>query len=154
MVNADMRRFDKKGNIQHQLQASRFTHFPVNDITTLEDPILDLFAKSGPWNIAARKGRLLPDARHEQELVELQEHVVAVREGGDGQFTNIQTERLLVFPEHDYAETAEKVYIDDESGRTTAAGMEAWLKTGQFHFYSGANERVSTVLQPGWVLDQ
>lgn len=150
MLDADITRFDDTGEIQHKLRASRFTHFPVNDITTLEHPNLDLFSDDdGPWNIAARNGRLLPESTHDDQLVELWDHVIAVKETRTGDFINIQTESLFIFPRKDYAETDQKVYIDDDSGRTTAAGMEAWFGTGRFHFYSQADERVNTVLQPG-----
>lgn len=149
MINASITHFDNAGTVQHKLRASRFTHFPVDDITTLEDPDLDLFSDNGPWNIASRKGRLFPKSTHEQDLVELWGHVVAARESGDGKFTNIQTDSLFIYPEHDYAETEDKVHIDDNSSRTTAAGMEAWLETGQFRFFSRSRERVNTVLEPG-----
>lgn len=155
MVNADIARFDNTGKIQHKLRASRFTHFPVSDITILKDPNLDLFSdEDGPWNIAARHGRLLPESTHDQQLVELWEHVIAEKETPAGNFTNIQTESLFIFPQADYAETDQKVQIDDDSGRTTAAGMEAWFEAGRFHFYSQADERVNTVLLPGGFPDQ
>lgn len=147
MANAEIVSFDESGVIQHKIRATRFTHFPVNDVTVLKDPNLDLISEE-TWNIAARNGQLLPKPPHPEQIVEFREHVVATREAAGGDFTNIQTERLVVFPERDYAETDENVYIDNASGRTSAAAMKAWLDPGRFQFFSRAEERVNTTLLP------
>ncbi|MBD3647813.1 MAG: LPS export ABC transporter periplasmic protein LptC [Pseudomonadales bacterium] len=147
MANAEIVSYDESGQIQHRIKASRFTHFPANDVTVLKDPDLDLLTGEA-WNIAARHGQLLPKPAHPEQMVEFWEHVVATRESPDGGFTNIQTERLSVFPDRDYAETDETVYIDNPSGRTSAAAMKAWFDPGRYQFFSDAGERVNTTLLP------
>lgn len=149
MVGARITRFDETGKIDHEIRSTRFTHFPATDVTTLEDPSMDLFAgQKAPWNIAAKNGRLLPASGDRDETVELWQHVVASRESPDGDFVNISTESLSVFPQKRYAETDRPVHIDDTSGRTTAAAMKAWFEPGRYLFYSRGDQKVTTVLLP------
>ena len=49
-----------------------------------------------------------------------------------------------------FIETNDKVFVDDNGGRTTAAAMKAWLDTGKFEFYSSNTERVRSVLLPNF----
>ena len=55
---------------------------------------------------------------------------------------------LTVYPEKEYAETDRKVTIDENSGRTTAAGMKAFFESGKYIFYSTPTERVHTIFLP------
>ncbi len=48
-------------------------------------------------------------------------------------FVSIQTNSLTVYPERDYAETDEPVFIDNQSGRTTAAGMKSLFGYREIH---------------------
>jgi len=80
--------------------------------------------------------------------VELWEKVLAIQEDTNGNFLSIRTDSLTVYPEKDFAETDQKVYIDDNTGRTVAAGMKAYLEEGRFIFYSSHSQRVKTILLP------
>ena len=57
-------------------------------------------------------------------------------------------DRLIVYPEKDYAETNQKVTIDNKSGRTLAGGMQAFFGQGRFIFYAYNEQRVHTILLP------
>jgi LPS export ABC transporter protein LptC len=150
MLNAAISQFDSDGQLQHVLTASRFTHFPLTDLTTMKSPSINLDAKGGEsaWVISSEDGRLLPASRYREEIVELWNRVLAASSEPSGDFINIQTESLTVYPEREYLETDQKVYIDSQSGRTTAAGMKAYLDKGRFMFFSTRTDRVRTVLLP------
>lgn len=151
MRNATITQFTKQGSRQHQITANLFTHFPLTDITTLRAPDMTLFPSDEgalPWDIVARHGRLLPNVGFREEIVELWDEVLAIQSDLEGNFINIRTESLTVHPETDYAETDQKVVIDDNSGRTTAAGMKAYFAEGKFLFFSREDERVQTILLP------
>jgi lipopolysaccharide export system protein LptC len=151
MRNATITQFTDTGVRQHEISAKLFTHFPLTDITTLRAPDMTLYAtdeKARPWDIVAKHGRLLPDVGFRDEIVELWDEVLAIQTDLDGNFINIRTDSLTVHPETDYAETDQKVIIDDNSGRTTAAGMKAYFEEGKFLFFSRADERVRTILLP------
>lgn len=151
MVNAEVTQFDKSGGIRHRINATRMTHFPLTDVTTLKVPNLHLYSagRQAPWDIIASNGRLLPKVQLREEIVELWDQVLATREKAEGDFVNIQTDNLTVYPDRNYAETNTRVVIDNASGRTeSAGGMKAYLDEGKFEFFSGGGERVRTVLAP------
>lgn len=150
MLNATITQLDDDGNLQHTIKADRFTHFPLTDMTSLRAPVLQLFSgsKKPPWDITAKNGRLLSQSVYREEVVELWDDVLAVRRTDDGHFTNIQTQSLTVYPEREYAETDQKVYIESNSGHSSAAGMQAFFQSRKFIFYSTPTERVHTTFLP------
>jgi LPS export ABC transporter protein LptC len=101
---------------------------------------------SKPWDISADHGRLLPKVQLREEIIELWDHVVAIQETGIGDFINIQTISLTVYPEKDYAETDQIVEIINNSGHTVAGGMQVYFEQGRFIFYAHNNQRVHTIL--------
>ncbi len=150
MLNAKILKYDETGLLQHQLAAARFTHFPLTNLTTMATPEMRLGNNGAgePWQITSAEGRILPGSAYREEIIELWTRVLAEKRSGNGKFVNIQTDSLTIYPERDYAETDAKVYIDNETGRTTAAGMKAYLDTGRFMFFSGPGERVITIFLP------
>ncbi len=150
MHNASINQFDDKGALHHKIYADRFTHFPITDVTTMLNPTLALVKENNtsPWKINSEEGRLLPTGVLREEVVELWDNVLASRNGQAGKFITISTQSLTVYPDRHYAETDTKVFIDNETGRTTAAGMKAFLDTGKFQFYSSREDRVNTIYLP------
>tara|TARA_B100001964_G_scaffold237555_1_gene301333 strand:- start:6900 stop:7547 length:648 start_codon:yes stop_codon:yes gene_type:complete len=152
MLNATITQFDTEGTLQHKIKADRFTHFPLTDVTSLIFPNLQLFSDSGavPWDIEAKNGRLLSPSVYREEIVELWDNVLAVQQSAAGHFINIRTQSLTIYPEREYAETDQKVHIDNNSGRTSAAGMKAFFRLDKFVFYSTPTERVHTIFLPAF----
>ncbi|HIG40175.1 MAG: LPS export ABC transporter periplasmic protein LptC [bacterium] len=151
MLNADITQFSETGVPQHNIRAERLTHFPLTDITTLKTPNMTLYSdqeNSLPWEIAAENGRLLPEVQVREQIVELWDHVLAIQERKTGDFVNIRTESLTVYPDREYAETNQNVTINDKSGRTLAGGMQAFFGQERFIFYAYKEQRVHTVLSP------
>ena len=150
MLNAVVTQFDDEGKLQHKIKADRFTHFPLTDVTALKQPNMQLIPQSDaiPWDINAKNGRLLSSSNYREEVIELWGDVVAIRHRANSKFITIQTMSLTVYPEKEYAETDRKVTIDENSGRTTAAGMKAFFESGKYIFYSTPTERVHTIFLP------
>ena len=125
MLGATISQYGGDGELQHTLGATRPTHFSLTDLTTLKSPVIELGPEENAanWDISAKEanpvGVGLPRGdRPEQVLLE--------QSPNDDRFILIQTSSLTVYPEREYAETDDKVYIDNESARTTAAGMKAF----------------------------
>ena len=149
MLDATIRQFADTGELQHELSADRFTHFPLTDVTILERPNLMLYPQNGsPWTISSSNGRLLSKSIYREEVMELWDDVLLSRQSQDGQYVNIKTQSLTVYPEREYAETDLKVSINDNASTTSAAGMEAHLDQEKLVFYSNREERVNTVFMP------
>ena len=147
MLNATIADYGETGKLEHILSAKKFTHFPLTDLTTMKEPQIDLKAEYH-WEISAREGRLLSASTYREEIIELWGNVLANQAAKDDTFIQIQTKSLTVYPDRDYLETDERVFIDNETGRTTAAGMKAFLNTGYFQFFSDKTEPVITVFLP------
>lgn len=149
MSNASLTQFDMQGAIQHRIQASRFTHYPLTDITTLVMPTITLYKDNGPpWNIKSRAGRILPGPSETGRTLELWDSVLIEKARSENEIVTIRSESFTVLPEQDYAETDQTVIIDDNTGRTVASGMKAYLTPGHFIFFSSEKQRVSTVILP------
>jgi lipopolysaccharide export system protein LptC len=150
MLNATINHFDLEGELQHRIAANRFTHFPLTDVTTLKFPALALgkTGESDPWEITSRDGRILPASDYRKEVVELWRNVLASQSGNGSKLVTIETNSLTLYPGREYAETDEPVLIKNQSGRTTAAAMRAFLDTGEFMFYSTPTDRVTTIFLP------
>lgn len=152
MLNATVTQLDSTGQVHHKIIAERFTHFPLTDVTALISPQIKMYPSppGAPWDISSKNGRLLSQSVYREEVVELWDDVLAIQLKERGEFLNIQSQSLTVHTNKDFIETNDKVFVDDNGGRTTAAAMKAWLDTGKFEFYSSNTERVRSVLLPNF----
>ena len=171
MLNASVHQYDGEGQLQHHIEASRFTHFPLTNVTTLLAPSMLLATTPDlPWEVTASEGRMLSPSQYREKIFELWDDVLAVKgegrrqeheakegeaagEGNGNPFTNtktvsIKTQSLLIYPDRSYAETSEAVTIENQYGTTRAASMQAFLDQGRHVFLSDERERVATVLNP------
>ena len=156
MVNATIDQFDERGQPKHKINAARLTHYPATDITTLDTPRVKIYLEdpTSPWDIESNFGRLTPKStkkslpNRDEEVVELWESVFAQRTRLNGDFVNIRTEQMTVYPDRDYLESRVKVYLDDQSGRTTAGAMNAFLELARYEFFTNDIERVNTIFIP------
>ena len=146
MLNAQIQRFSNNGLLDYQLSADRFTHFPLTNLTTLVMPNLVLLSKGPPpWEIKAEQGRLMSKSPFREEVVELWSDVSAYKKESTGKFIKIKTGSLSVFPDKNYAETNERVYVTDNNATTTAAGLRADFELNTFVFLSSESHRVNTI---------
>ena len=147
MLNTTITEYNEAGELEHILSAARFTHFPLTDLTTLNKPQIELLPNDH-WEISASQGRLLSASTYREKIIELWDSVLANHSDKEGNFIHIRTKSLTVYPDRDYMETDEKVFIDNETGRTTAAGMKAFLDNRKFQFFSDEAEPVMTIFLP------
>ena len=156
MVNAIIDQYDERGQPKHKIKALKLTHYPATDITTLEMPRVKIYLEdtASPWDIESNFGRLTPKSNNqslpnrEEEVVELWERVFAQQTRLSGDFVNIRTEQMTVYPDRDYLESRAKVYLDDQSGRTTAGAMNAYLEQTRYEFFTNNIQRVNTIFIP------
>ena len=156
MVHAIIDQYDERGQPKHKIKALKLTHYPATDITTLEMPRVKIYLEdtASPWDIESNFGRLTPKSNNqslpnrEEEVVELWERVFAQQTRLSGDFVNIRTEQMTVYPDRDYLESRVKVYLDDQSGRTTAGAMNAYLEQTRYEFFTNNIQRVNTIFIP------
>lgn len=134
VVGATSREFKEDGRQKYFMTATRLEHVQTTDITHVSVPHLKLYRsdESQPWLVDALKGEVSPGGKE----VELIEQVKIDHLDAKQRRTQLQTSRLTVIPDKDYAETAQPVRIDAANGVTTATGMRAYLKEGRMQLLS------------------
>jgi len=136
---------DPGGNVRQSITARIARHFPDNDTTEFEAPLI-IFSEPGqpPVSITADRGMITGD----QQNAYFTGNVKGIREAVAGERDKgpvvVTSEYLHVLPKEDKIETDKPVTISDPRGIINATGMEFDNKAKTFKFKS----RVSGQLQP------
>lgn len=126
--NARSHQFEADGSLRHQLTAERVEHMQDTDTSLLFQPDLLIYrGEDQPWQVRSLRGEVGPEGRQ----VELIEQVEIEQTIAPDRFSRLTTSRLTVFPDREYAETAQPVRIENADGLTTAIGMQAHVKEGR-----------------------
>lgn len=126
--NARSIQFQPDGKLQYRFSAERLEHVQSSDVTLLTRPDLLLHRGSEhPWHVQSARGEVSPGGTQ----VELIDQVRVARTDAKGRQTTLSSSRMTVFPEREYAETAEAVRIEAANGVTTATGMQAYFNDGR-----------------------
>jgi lipopolysaccharide export system protein LptC len=121
-------RFSADGQPVYRMQATRLTHFPDGDVAVLEAPEFLWYGEEAqPWQVNAGSGTLRPDAERSEDRLDLQRQVLLRREAADGNFLEIRTEELTVFPAAEEALTAAPVNVLTRTTRLESTGLRALL---------------------------
>lgn len=106
----------------HQLEANRMVHYPDDDSTHLEAPLLLKYENDRvALSITSREAQVSSEGK----TVDFETDVVAVRAATDSQSEmTLTTDRLHVVPDDDYARTDSPVKIVDANTQVTAVGLE------------------------------
>jgi lipopolysaccharide export system protein LptC len=113
------------GRMEKQLSATRMEHFPDDDSTELERPLLSIHdAERPPWKIRSERGWVSGD----KQLVLLQGRVHIDREEAPGiRPLHIVTHDLRVQPDDNYAETDAEAQATSHDDWLTSVGMQLWF---------------------------
>ena len=147
LVDALIKEYNAFGALQYQLKSDSITHYPHNDNTLLQQPILTNFSDNGQVTVSkSENGKLLPGGKD----IELWDNVVVIQSSSlSKQKTNVQkvrmdTDFITISPDEEIADTDRPVLITSETGETRANGMTAWYQQGKIQLKS----RVRGVYEP------
>ncbi len=114
--------FGDDGRQRYELVTERLTHFPVSDITALDQPRLRMHSEGREVRLDSVSGEVSPGG----ERVDLTGDVHAWRSGDPGRpETTFTSERLRVWPDENRAETDTPVVLVQGGTQATALGMRA-----------------------------
>lgn len=137
----DVTRMTADGRPAHRLRAPRLEHFRDDRTSHLAAPSLTVFgdAEAPPWQIDAREARLAEDG----VTLTLSGDVVIERTAApNAPPMRIETQRLVVQTDADYAETDEPVRVDSGDDWVRSVGMRAWFRPpSRIHFLSRVEAR-------------
>jgi len=133
---------DVQGKIRFVMSAKQMWHYPDDDTTHLEAPLLlSMTAESPPLRISAQTGEISSKG----EEVFLHNDVAIVRPAyADRSELTFNTDYLHVIPSKDIANTDQAVTMADARTKLNAVGMELDNKTRIIKFLS----HVKTVYEP------
>ncbi len=128
LVNAEISQYGETGNLDYELESTSITHYPHNDTTLLQLPLMTDYSK--PEQIVrtnAQNGKLLPG---NQDL-ELWDRVIVTQTSlEDGAKVRMDTDFITIYSERGTAETDRPVLITTETSKTRAVGMTAFYEKG------------------------
>ena len=98
--------FNKSGNLNYQMQSPYLEHFIKDDISRIEQPLIQLYRERGNWQVQALRGDIL----HQQEWLLLENNVVMQKLGGNA--IQFRSESMLFKPDQDLIASESKVVIE------------------------------------------
>ncbi len=136
---------DPQGRVRQSISARIARHFPDDDTTEFESPLIT-FSDPGkpPVTISADRGMITGDQKDAYFTGNVKGIRAAAAEERDKGPVIVTSEYLHVLPKEDKIETDKPVTISDPRGIINATGMEFDNKAKTFKFKS----RVSGQLQP------
>jgi lipopolysaccharide export system protein LptC len=136
---------DAQGRVRQSISARIARHFPDDDTTEFESPLIT-FSDPGkpPVTISADRGMITGDQKDAYFTGNVKGIRAAAAEDHDKGPVIVTSEYLHVLPKEDKIETDKPVTISDPRGIINATGMEFDNKAKTFKFKS----RVSGQLQP------
>lgn len=105
--------FNSSGDLDYQLQSPYLEHFIKNDISRIEQPIIQVYRDSGDWQVEALQGTIL----HRQEWVQLDNNVVMKKMGAES--IRVRSDSVLFKPDQDQVSMKTTVIIESNDARIT-----------------------------------
>ena len=128
LVNANIKQYNETGNLEYTLESSSITHYPHNDNTLLQQPVMTNLGKPGEvFKSVSQSGKLLPGGND----IELWDNVIMTQTQLDsGKTVRMETDFITIYSEQEIAETDRPVLITNSTGQTRAIGMTALYQQG------------------------
>ncbi len=130
--------YDIEGRRTRELEAEKLVHFEKDDRNFLTQPRMRVYSTDPaeynhglappPWHIRADAG----ETWNGSEKILLTGNVVMDRDfrPGEARYTHLETERLWVYPDRDYAETDVFARLKTDKVHITGIGAQTWFDTG------------------------
>ena len=128
LVDAEIRQYSEQGSLDYSLTSSSITHYPHNDTTLLNQPVMTSYSKPGEvFRSTSESGKLLPGDKD----IELWDNVVMTQTKlRDDETIRMTTDFITLYSEQEKAETDRPVLITSKNTVTRAIGMTALYGQG------------------------
>ena len=128
LVDANIRQYNEIGRLEYTLKSSSITHYPHNDNTLLQQPIMTSYGTADEvFKSVSESGKLLPGGND----IELWDNVVMTHtQLNSGKVVRMDTDFITIYSEKEIAETDRPVLITNSTGETRAIGMTALYQQG------------------------
>jgi lipopolysaccharide export system protein LptC len=144
MDNFEINYIDQEGLLKYIFIAPYLVQLPGQEGTRVRHPKMDIFenGRTRIWLLQAEKGWISPD----NDIIRL-ETVKATRPPSSGEYPMVlTTSHLTLYPDEDFAETAEPVRMESPQVTITGTGLEAYLDEQRLNLLSDVQSHyVSTI---------
>ena len=103
--------YDTTGALDYQLYSPYMEHFPLDDITRIKHPIVNVYRENGDWRVRARSGEMM----HQQNILQLNHEVVMKRQGANPM--QISSEAMVFDADRDLVTSDERVVIESDNAK-------------------------------------
>lgn len=130
---------NEQGKRSHRIISPKMVHFPDDDTAEYDSPYMLIYREQGnPWQINARRGW---SATKGDSILLTGDVVLNRKKSAHNEAMKLETEKLRVLPDDEYAETDTAVVMYGENQKTTARGMRAYLAKGQIQLLDEVKTR-------------
>ena len=159
-TDVSFQQLNPDGSLYYQLDAAAIEQFEGRNTTELDQPDIHLTNANGPpWDISAESGvltqqSLAPGAAADPavdpggDVVTLINSVEMIQIHPQNGTVRVNSDKFMLYPQEQFAQTDEDVMIDTEVGRTQAAGMHVDLDSGVITLKSDPQQRIHTIILP------
>ena len=131
MLNTHTITFTKTGEPSYELKTTETRYFKKGERFELDSPDMITFDSQSPdrpWHVTAKTGTVFQSGKK----VALNGDVYAWQNTENSARNELRSQRLVLFPERQLAESNKRVVITTPEGRTTGTGLEANLQEERF----------------------
>lgn len=123
LTNVTSHHFDASGQRESTVASVSITHNPLNETSTIDTPIVEIFDRGvKTWVATSQQGILYDDSKK----IELQNQVTIASSDRN---STIKTSQLAIFPREKIAETSKSVTLSVPNGVTRSDGMHVNLRS-------------------------
>ncbi|WP_444915729.1 LPS export ABC transporter periplasmic protein LptC [Microbulbifer sp. TRSA007] len=139
---AETRRFDQAGNLAYRVDAEQITYFQFKrrDRANLKEPRMLFYTDDQPkWATRSKRGVAFNRGKR---IVLSGDVQIDELPGPNG--IQLETPRITIFPDREFAETDKVVTISSGPNRTEGTGMRAYLKENRMEILSDVKSSYDT----------
>ena len=128
VTNLHYRELNANGELDFAFRSPRLEHYPLDDISRMRVPSVQIADPASPWQVDAVRG----EYRHQIGLLNLSEDVVMRKRGDDP--IEVYTETINFEPERDLVHTDTDILLLSRRARIEAESAEFDLASKVYRF--------------------
>lgn len=131
LTNMRYRQTNAQGELEFQFESPRLEHYPLNDVSSIEQPSMQIYDEKNPWLVDALAGEF----QHGNNLLHLSRQVVMQKQGPSP--LQVYGESIRFEPDREWISADSEILMVSPRGRIQARSAEFDLAARIYRF-SGA----------------
>jgi LPS export ABC transporter protein LptC len=128
LTNMRYRELNAAGELDFEFYTPRLEHYPLDDISNIELPSMQIVTDTGPWQVDAVTGEF----RHQDNLLHLRQQVVMLKQGDAPM--QVYTESISFAPDKQLVRADSEILMLNGQARIRAQSAEFDLAEKVYRF--------------------